>query len=162
MFVYWNRGVITRLATLLIATLVLGACNDPRPAGQGFSLPEGNADAGKDVYLSLQCNGCHSLPGIPRSADSSSKVSVMLGGEVRKIKTYEELVTAVINPSHRILQAFAPQHRAGENQSAMRNYNDVMTVTQLIDLVSFLQTQYHLKPFERSQYRAYFPATQGK
>ncbi|MGB5326414.1 MAG: hypothetical protein WBN40_13465 [Pseudomonadales bacterium] len=78
---------------------------------------------------------------------------------MRNIKTYGELVTAIVNPSHKILQSFAPQHKGADGGSAMRNYNDVMTVTQLIDLVSFLQTQYQLKPFDRSRYRGYVPTS---
>lgn len=135
---------------------VLAACGDSKSSGS-FTLPEGNPAAGKQVFVSLGCNSCHSLPDVAKAASSGSNLNVQLGGEVRNIKTYGELVTAIVNPSHKILHGFAPQHKTAEGQSAMRNYNDVMTVTQLIDLVSFLQAQYHLRDFERSQYRAYFP-----
>ncbi|MGB5325658.1 MAG: hypothetical protein WBN40_09580, partial [Pseudomonadales bacterium] len=128
--------------------LVLLSCGKIESDGSGFSLPEGNAQQGRRDFVSLQCNSCHSLPDLARREDSGTGVSVRLGGEVRNIKTYGELVTAIVNPSHKILQGFAPQHKGEGGGSAMRNYNDVMTVTQLIDLVSFLQTQYQLKPFD--------------
>ncbi|MBT8140649.1 MAG: c-type cytochrome [Gammaproteobacteria bacterium] len=125
---------------------------------ESFTLPEGDPAAGKQVFVALQCNSCHSLPDVAQMTDSKSGVSIALGGEVRNIKTYPELVTSVINPSHKILQGFSPRHKTTGGESAMRSYNDVMTVTQLIDLVSFLQTQYRLKEFDRSQYRAHFPS----
>lgn len=143
-------------AVLSSILVVLAACSDGKSTGN-FTLPEGSPAAGKQAFLSLGCNSCHSLPEVAKAANSGSELNVQLGGEVRNIKTYGELVTAIVNPSHKILHGFAPQHKSAGGQSAMRNYNDVMTVTQLIDLVSYLQTQYHLRDFERSQYRAYFP-----
>lgn len=148
----------TVLAIALLASLA--ACQPNDNSAQGFSLPEGDAQAGMLVFTSLGCNSCHQLPSVPQlPTDSSGQATVKLGGEVRHIKTYGELVTAIINPSHKILQSYASQHVSAEGGSAMRNYNDVMTVTQLINLVSFLQNEYHLQPFERSQYRAYYPGS---
>lgn len=154
-----NLSYITIAKALAVSLVVclFAACAERPPSSGSFSLPEGDPAAGKQVFVGLQCHSCHSLPDIPQ-LDSGSTVSVKLGGEVRNIKTYGELVTAIVNPSHRILQGFSPKHKTEQGKSAMRNYNDLMTVTQLIDLVSYLQTQYHLKPFERSQYRAHFPS----
>ncbi len=39
----------------------------------------------------------------------------------------------------------------------MKNYNAVMTVEQLIDVVTFLQSLYELDPYPRSNYPLYFP-----
>jgi hypothetical protein len=82
-------------------------------------------------------------------------VMVVLGGGVTRVKSYGELVTSIINPSHRL----ARRHPAGkisqEGQSLMTPYNDVMTVTQLIDLVAFLQAQYDVVPRPGYQYRVY-------
>jgi len=147
---------------LTIGILLLGACGGEDDSARGFSLPEGDPQAGMLVFTSMGCNSCHSLPSVaqmPADADSDKQVWIKLGGEVRHIKTYGELVTAIINPSHKILQSYATEHVDSEGHSVMRNYNDVMSVTQLIDLVSFLQTEYHLQPFERSQYRAYYPGS---
>ena len=142
----------------VLFAILLSACNQEAKQAKGFSLPEGDPKAGEAVFVQLQCNACHNLPTVAQlSGSESHNISVRLGGEVSHIKTYGELVTSVINPSHRILQSYAPQHTDSEGKSAMRNYNDIMTVTQLVDLVSFLQTQYELRDFERSQYRAYYP-----
>ena len=44
---------------------------------------------------------------------------------------------------------------AEPGKSPMPSFNDVMTVSQLIDLVAFLQGQYELVPYERTVYRAH-------
>ena len=151
---------ITRRLWLALAVFLISGCGIEEQSAKGFSLPEGDAQAGMLVFTTMGCNSCHSLPSVaqmPASTDEERQVWIKLGGEVRHIKTYGELVTAIINPSHKIFQSYATEHVDSEGRSVMRNYNDVMTVTQLIDLVSFLQNEYHLQPFERSQYRAYYP-----
>ena len=41
-------------------------------------------------------------------------------------------------------------------ESRMVVYNDVMTVTQLIDLVAFVQSSYVLAPYNPSHYPVYW------
>lgn len=59
-----------------------------------------------------------------------------------KIKTYEELVAAVINPSHTRAEGFEPPPDEG-SLSPMPDYAHLMTVRQMIDIVSFLHPRYH-------------------
>ena len=66
-------------------------------------------------------------------------MSIALGGEVTRIQTYGELVTSIINPSHRLAEGYPVDTVSVDGKSRMRNYNDVMTVTELTDLVMFLQ-----------------------
>ena len=40
--------------------------------------------------------------------------------------------------------------------SKMITFNDVMTVTQLIDLVAFVQSNYTLSPYKHSNYPVYW------
>ena len=48
-------------------------------------------------------------------------------------------------------------------QSKMISYNDVMTVSQLIDLVAFVQSSYTLTPYKNSTYPVYWiPEPAGK
>jgi sulfur-oxidizing protein SoxX len=37
----------------------------------------------------------------------------------------------------------------------MTIYNDVMTVTELVNLVTFLQSNYELVPYQRTNYQFY-------
>ena len=68
----------------------------------------------------------------------------MLGGKVTKIKTDGDLVTSIINPSHKLAQGDRPGTTLGNGRSAMRNYNGIMSVQELIDLVEFLQSEYEV------------------
>jgi sulfur-oxidizing protein SoxX len=73
---------------------------------------------------------------------------VQLGGKTPHLRTYGELVTSIINPSHKI----APRHREagavleGESLMSYMYLNQVMTVQELVDLVAFLQPTYEVVP----------------
>ena len=74
-----------------------------------------------------------------------------------RIQTYGELVTSIINPSHRLARGYAVEEIASEEgESEMKNYNDVMTVSELIDLVTFLQSHYSLREYEITRYPLYY------
>ena len=151
MKVHILTGVIIVLATLT-------ACSGGKKSPLGFSLPEGDANAGKEAFVSLQCNACHSTPDIEQLEDAlPGDITVSLGGNITYIKTYANLVTSVINPSHRISAANPPQMVAVDNVSRMPNYNSLMTVEQLIDVVAYLQPHYKLRLNERIPYGNYHP-----
>lgn len=108
--------------------------------------------------MKYQCLACHSLNGFEDdSVIKEFEHPIPLGGTTSMVKTYAQLVTAVINPSHEL----APRARnlesvSDENgTSKMRIFNDVMTVTELVDLVSFLQPQYKVKPIQYTHYGQY-------
>jgi L-cysteine S-thiosulfotransferase len=147
------------LLLLMLLSLLLLGCSGGADSPRGFSLPEGDAEKGKAVFLSYKCLACHSLQGVDDSdIEPQLTTKVALGGDVRTVKTYAELVTSVINPSHKIAQGYdRPGYTDAAGQSLMQNYNDVMTVSELADLVSYLQPQYNLKPFNRTNYPHYFP-----
>jgi sulfur-oxidizing protein SoxX len=148
-----------KLLLLIPLSLLLVACTQGPESPKGFSLPEGNAQAGKAVFVTYQCLACHSMQGLDdNESEQQIEQKVVLGGDVKTIKTYGELVTSVINPSHKIARGFNREgYTDAAGHSKMRNYNDLMTVTELVDLVAFLQPQYNLKPFNRTNYPHYFP-----
>lgn len=150
------------LASAMGATLVAIAvgCAPPPKSGSGFTLPDGDAELGKANYVSMHCNACHTISGIdqlPTADGEQPEVSVALGGEVARIKTYGELVTAIINPSHRLARGYQQELIAEEGESKMTNYNDVMTITDLTDLVAYLQSNYKIRPYEPTYYPMYGP-----
>ncbi len=148
-----------RLTLLLSVSLlfVLSGCDHSPKSGTGFTLPDGDANKGQALFVEMRCNDCHTVIGKPEIAHSeSAEISVKIGGKVRLIKTYGQLVTSVINPSHRLAKGYPPAMIQAEGVSKMRNYNSVMTVEQLIDLVAFLQAQYELEPYTPSRYSSYY------
>jgi sulfur-oxidizing protein SoxX len=145
--------------TSIILLSVLAACSYGPDSPKGFSLPEGDMVKGEKVFMQYQCQSCHILEGY----DDDSLIKefdtlVPLGGTSSLVKTYAQLVTSVINPSHKL----APRSRSIEEKltnddgsSKMRVFNDVMTVQELIDLVAFLQPKYKVKPITYTHYGQY-------
>lgn len=146
---------MSRVAALL-AVATLAACG-PGP-GREFALPPGDAARGKETFVELGCNACHSVADIPHLSidDGGSRIDKRLGGPVSRVKTYEELVTSIINPSHKLATHMRTDTLTEvadpSGRSRMRNYNDVMTVSQLIDLTEFLRTTYKVQA-RRADYR---------
>ena len=147
---------ISLLSIVILGALGLPGCDTgPKGAG-GFSLPDGDAVQGKAGYISFQCNLCHSIDSVPQSDKGVALMAVPLGGEKTRIKSYGELVTSIINPSHKISRHNPPDVAHPDGTSKMVIFNDVMTVTQLIDLVAFVQSSYTLSPYRNTPYPVYW------
>src|SRR5215475_2145201 len=92
---------VNTLALVLLTTLA-ASCVNPRSSA-GFRLPEGDVERGKAAFIELKCYTCHTVSGIDlalRGKEYAYLRSVVLGGETRRVRTYGELVTSIINPSH--------------------------------------------------------------
>ena len=72
-----------------------------------------------------------------------------------QVKTYGQLVTSIINPSHKLIKRYPIDEISGGGQSLMPIMNEFMTVRQLIDLVAFLQDQYEIFIPEPYPFRVY-------
>ncbi len=132
------------LATSLIACFVVAACDsETLMSTRGFRLPDGDAQAGREAFLYMQCHQCHTLEGetLPIIAGEDPPY-IELGGQVTQVKTYGELITSIINPSHKLATGYAKEVVADDGVSKMYVYNQYMTVQELIDIVMFLQPYY--------------------
>jgi hypothetical protein len=140
--------------------LIVGC--DPGPkSGRGFTLPEGDAERGETAFVELKCYACHKVSGVELPDPDDGVRVVTIGGEVARIQTYGELVTSIINPSHKLAKGYLADEVSQEGKSLMTNNNDAMTVSQLIDLVAFLQSHYSLKPYDPTEYPIYLNVTDG-
>ena len=143
------------LALTVLAVAMLGGCDRDRMSERGFALPEGDPIAGRDTFLYMQCHQCHFIEGerfpvLP----GMEPPYVELGGKVTRVKSYGELVTAIINPSHKLADGYPPDRVSEEGESHMYVYNRYMTVQELTDLVMYLQPYYDVVPPE-FHYRVY-------
>lgn len=133
----------------LVAFLLgIGLCacsSTSAKSSAGFRLPDGNIEKGLAAFVELKCHACHTVVGakLP-AAEKAAATVVVLGGETRRVRTYGELVTSIINPSHRLAQGYPKDLIQVNGRSLMKDHNDVMTVQQMIDLVAFLQSHYQL------------------
>ena len=124
---------------------------------ENFTLPKGDAERGQAAFVNFRCYDCHRVHGVDLPpAEEPNQVMVELGGKVERLRDYGDLVTAIINPSHRLASGYTPNLVAQEGKSRMTVYNDVMTVSQLIDIVTFLQSHYELQPYEPTPYPDYY------
>jgi hypothetical protein len=146
------------LAIVACAGLIQGCFSDPE-SPIGFRLPDGNAEQGLRAFEDLQCYGCHAVQGVEFPSGSTDSVSVILGGGVTRVKTYGELVTSIINPSHKLAPGYKDEEMTidGASRMELAYLNEVVTVQQLIDLVAFLQPRYNLLPPENNPYRYMYP-----
>lgn len=130
-------------SVLLLFSLSLMCMAGCAPPDEGFTLPKGDAERGKATFVSLGCIECHSvhLVELPESPTAGERL-LKLGGEIDYTKSYDALVTGIINPSHRLASGYRSPEGVEGLPSPMKVYNDVMTVAQLIDIVTFLQEHY--------------------
>ncbi len=136
---------IFKILTLAICMSGVIACTPDPKSPRGFRLPDGTAQTGQEVFVELQCHTCHTVSNLDLpNPVQPGPVSVVLGGEVQTIKTYGELVSSVINPSHKLINTYSRDTVSRDGKSLMKVYNDTMTVQQLIDLVAFLQSRYEV------------------
>jgi cytochrome c2 len=145
------------LIPLFILFFLIASCDFGPNSGRGFSLPAGNIDQGRKTFVELECNACHSVGDIERvAAGEGPDINVELGGRVTAVKTYGDLVTSVINPSHKTSWRYAKQTVAAERgELKMEVYNEIMTVQQLVDLVTYLESTYEVVPANRTEYARY-------
>ena len=140
-----NKTAYFSLVSLLLM-VALSSCKMESPAVRGFVLPDGDVALGEQVFTKYGCHGCHTIPGVdlPR-IEPEPDVVIEIGGEVYRVKNYGELLTSVINPNHEISpESVNKLETAGRtNESTpMPFYGDVMTITEMINLVAFLRAQY--------------------
>ncbi len=144
------------LALLLVSLVAVSGCDQQaRMSEKGFRLPDGDPEAGREAFLYMQCHQCHTikgeqLAGIP----GQPPPYVELGGSVTQVRTYGQLITSIINPSHKLATGYAKQVVSEDGVSRMYIYNEYMTVQELVDLVMFLQPYYKVVAPD-FQYRMY-------
>ena len=136
-------------AVVLCGLLPLAGCSLGPDSPRGFALPKGDPEAGKVAFVELRCNDCHSAEGVSLRDIEETDISFALGGKTARVTTYAELLTSIVNPSHR-LSPRLPRRVSEED-------NDIMTVQELIDIVAWLQPQYEVVVVSPNSYETYYP-----
>lgn len=147
-----------RISFVNLAAFTLASCLGCTTQHEALTLPKGDAERGQTAFVEFQCTECHAVHNVDLGIPStdSAKRPFMLGGDMDYEKTYEDLVTGIINPSHRIAKGYQKDN-APDDESPMRVYNDVMTVSQLIDIVTFLEKHYEYTPPRQYPEYVYVP-----
>lgn len=115
-----------------------------------FPITAGDAQRGQEAFVSLECHQCHVVDGVQLPTfEGVRPVTVMLGGELIFAKTYGDLATSIINPNHVISDRYLDQLPRSERRATTSSpmyLKEEMKVTELIDLVAFLNSRYSLLP----------------
>src|SRR4051794_30148711 len=75
-----------------------------------FTLPKGDAERGKAAFIKFRCYDCHHIRGMELLvSEEPNQVKVELGSDPEHRKSYADLVTSIINPSHRLAKGYIPE-----------------------------------------------------
>ena len=137
---------MTKRALLILALAVgLAACDASPKSAAGFRLPDGDPVKGQEAFVELKCHACHRVQGLDLPEPTiDPPVPVMLGGEIPHVRTDGDLITSIINPSHKIAPGYKEAGVQRGDFSRMADYSDVMTVRELIDIIAFLHSRYQV------------------
>jgi hypothetical protein len=69
----------------------------------------------------------------------------MIGGTSSNLPSDGYLVSAIINPSHFIKEQVGIESTLPSGESRMSNFNHVLTVQQLVDIVAYLQSLHEFR-----------------
>jgi len=93
----------TLLQLLFTLTLYLIGCNRLPDSSKGFSLPQGNALAGVNIFLKYQCLACRCIEKLHyKTVNKELETPMHLGVTSTRVMTYADLITSIINPSHKM------------------------------------------------------------
>ncbi len=128
-----------RIFALLLPLIVVVACDGPEAAERAtFFFPDGDPEAGRTAFAQMQCYACHGVIGddFPEP-HATPPLPAPLGPDLAA-RSRGQVAEAVIAPYHRIPDDLEAVHRGEVPQ--MGDYSEAMTVRQLIDIVSYLET----------------------
>jgi mono/diheme cytochrome c family protein len=131
-----------RLACVGGVLLLLAACARGRGADYDVAtlvLPEGDAVAGREAFLRLDCATCHA---VEWEAQFPAPHSARPGPELDRtlaLETSGSVATSILVPSHSI--PGQARDEAGGQLSPMGDFTEAMTVRQLIDVVAYLRSR---------------------
>ena len=116
----------------------------------GFPADQGDIAAGRQAFIDHRCHQCHTIAGetMPPLAGADRPI-LELGGATSIVRSYADLTTSIINPNHAISERYRDQQLLLNTEipleSPMPRPNlNTMSVRQLIDIVAFLDSKYHL------------------
>jgi len=132
----------TTASLLVVLAITAAGCTGRRSPSQ-FSLPPGDAAAGKAAFVELKCSTCHTVEGVELPAPTAA-VPVKLGGGRPLPPTTGDLTTDIIMPSSHFARGYAAAQVQEGAASKMPDYTKTMTVGQLADLVAFLRSHYRV------------------
>lgn len=130
-------AIVVAVGCLLPAAVESGKGEEPRP----FVLPVGDAVAGESVFIRLECYSCHNVSG---KSYEEAKGREPIGPELNAThaaQSRESIAGRLISYDRFLSEGhYKATYSRSDGSSRMANFNDVMTVRDLIDLVEFIKS----------------------
>lgn len=138
--------IVASLTVVLCVTLLAGASRAAQqpsaphlPTGWKFSLPAGDAAAGKEAFRKMECYSCHKVPGgdFPEARSSGG-----VGPDLVPAYSHlpREFLAESIIDSHKYISGTLEHYRGLDQVSSkMGDYSSIMTVRELLDIAEFLK-----------------------
>ncbi len=111
------------------------------PEGWKFSWPAGDAAAGREVFIKLECSTCHEVKGEQLPKPEAGPDPGTIGPELSSMAPLhpaEYFAEAIISPNAVVEEGKG--YRAADGKSKMPSYNDLVNVQEVIDLVTYLKS----------------------
>ncbi len=122
------------------------------PPNWKFTLPPGDPVEGKKLFVELECYKCHEIKGesLPVVGEGDKGIGPELS-QMAGLHPLEFFAESIVNPN----AVIDPQDKelgflGADGKSRMPTYSDVLTVKQLADLATYLNS---LKRDEHSGHR---------
>ncbi|MDF1823909.1 MAG: hypothetical protein P1U68_04660 [Verrucomicrobiales bacterium] len=137
-----------RFLPLLVGMCLTPAANlfaEPAPE-QRTILPPGNPTAGMTLFVEKGCYQCHHTGKIESPASKLDiNLTINLDGREHADWTRDDFARAIMNPNHTISDEYRKiMMTLGDNlkaeNSPMPGFNEMLTVSDLIHLASFLES----------------------
>lgn len=109
------------------------------PRGWRFTVPDGDAGKGREVFAKLECYQCHETAGqsFPAVARDPARTGPPLTG-MGAHHPAEYLAESIVSPNKVIVTG--PGYTGPDGLSVMPDYRDSLTLGEWIDLVAFLKS----------------------
>ena len=120
---------------------------DPATKGAGYRFPGGDGVAGRESFIGLNCVQCHSINKVELpDPKGNRRLELTLANEIRFVKNYEDLITAITNPRHVVTEQYRAILSKAEIQGSieplMPDLTNDLSARQLMDIVAFLDKVY--------------------
>jgi hypothetical protein len=142
-----RRSLMARRLVLALVLALLGGASataeEPRvPRNWRFTLPAGTASAGERAFVRMECYSCHSVAGKRFGDPTQNPGGIgpdLTAAHARLPREY--LAESIVNFDRYIAHGqYRGRYVAADGASRMGDYNDLLTIRELIDLVEFLRT----------------------
>ena len=108
------------------------------PRGWKFSVPDGDAARGRELFAELECYKCHEIKtaGFPSPSDGKYVGPELTG--MGRMHPAEYIAESILFPNAVIVDE--PGHTGPDGLSVMPSYADTLSVAQWLDLVAYLKS----------------------